>query len=304
VRAFVTGGHGFVGHFLCAHLAEFGDEVVAPHADDVDVTDVEAVRAALHAAVPDAVYHLAGIASVAESWRAPGHVFGVNAGGTLALLDAVRTLPTVPPVLLVSSAEVYGRVAPDAQPIGETLPTGEDRPLVPVTPYAASKAAAELVGIQAFHGWGVPVIRARPFNHIGPGQSPDFAVPAFARRIVEATRTGATALAVGNLGARRDLTDVRDVVRAYRLLLLSGQPGAAYNVCSGRDVPMEDVVRRLLVAAGADLALEVDPDLLRPVDVPVLRGDAGALHAATGWTPTIPLDRSLADVLDDVRTRV
>ena len=298
MRAFVTGGHGFVGRVLCAHLAESGDEVVAPHADDMDVTDVDAVRAALADAAPEAVYHLAGIASVAESWRAPGHVFDVNAGGTLALLDAVRVLPTLPRVLLVSSAEVYGRVTPEA------LPIGEDTPLVPVTPYAASKAAAELLGVQAFHGWGVPVIRARPFNHIGPGQSPDFAVPAFARRIIEATRTGATTLAVGNLSARRDLTDVRDVVRAYRLLLLSGEPGAAYNVCSGRDVPMEDVVRRLLAVADADLALEVDPDLLRPVDVPVLRGDAGRLQAATGWEPSIPLDRSLADVLDDVRTHV
>jgi GDP-4-dehydro-6-deoxy-D-mannose reductase len=298
VRAFVTGGHGFVGRFLCAHLAESGDEVVAPHADDLDVTDVEATRAALADAAPDAVYHLAGIASVAESWRAPGPVFAVNAGGTLAVLDAAHALPTVPRVLLVGSAEVYGRVSPEA------LPIDEDEPLVPVTPYAASKAAAELVGVQAFHGWGVPVIRARPFNHIGPGQSPDFAVPAFARRIVDAVRTGATSLAVGNLGARRDFTDVRDVVRAYRLLVLSGEPGAAYNVCSGRDVAMEDVVRRLLAAADADLALEVDPALLRPVDVPVLRGDAGRLHAATGWEPTISLDRSLADVLDEVRTHV
>lgn len=298
MRAFVTGGHGFVGRFLCAHLAEEGDDVVAPHADELDVTDSEAVRAAVSEAAPDAVYHLAGIASVAESWRAPEHVFHVNAGGTLALLDAVRTSPPVPRVLLVSSAEVYGRVAPEALPIGEAAP------MAPATPYAASKAAAELVGVQAFHGWGVPVVRARPFNHIGPGQSVEFAVPAFARRIVEAAGTGAAALTVGNLMARRDFTDVRDVVRAYRLLVLSGEPGEAYNVCSGRDVLLEDVVRRLLAAAGADLALEVDPDLLRPVDVPVLRGDPAKLQAATGWTPTVPLDRTLADVLDDVRTRV
>ena len=292
MRAFVTGGHGFVGGVLCAHLAEHGDEVVAPPADDVDVTDAVAVRKAFDDAQPHAVYHLAGVASVAESWRDPTGVFAVNAGGTAAVLDAARSLDRPPRVLVVSSAEVYGRVP------AEALPITEEQPFAPVTPYAASKAAAELVAVQAFLGWGLPVVRARPFNHIGPGQSPEFAVAAFAVRITEAVRAGNTALRVGNLTARRDLTDVRDVVRAYRLLVLQGAEGEAYNVCSGRDVVMEDVVRRLLDVAGAELAVEVDPALLRPVDLPVLRGDARKLHAATGWTPEIPLDRTLADVVD------
>jgi len=291
VRAFVTGGHGFVGRFLCAHLAEHGDEVVAPPADEVDVTDRDAVRKALEAAEPHAVYHLAGVASVAESWRDPTGVFAVNAGGTVAVLDAARSLPRPPRVLVVSSAEVYGHVP------AEALPITEEQPFAPATPYAAAKAAAELAAQQAFVGWGLPVVRARPFNHIGPGQSPGFAVAAFAERIVDAMRSGERALRVGNLSARRDLTDVRDVVRAYRLLVLHGAPGEAYNVCSGRDVAMEDVVRMLLEVAGADLEVEVDPALLRPVDVPVLRGDAGRLHTATGWAPEIPLDRTLADVV-------
>jgi GDP-4-dehydro-6-deoxy-D-mannose reductase len=198
----------------------------------------------------------------------------------------------MPRVLVVSSAEVYGRVQPG------DLPLTEDAPLRPVSPYAASKAAAELLAVQAHLGHGLPVVRARPFNHVGPGQSPTFAVAAFAHRIVEARRTGASTLHVGNLTPRRDLTDVRDVVRAYRLLIERGVPGEVYNVCSGRDVAIEDVVRRLLELAGADLELEVDQSLLRPVDVPVLRGDGGRLHAATGWEPAIPLDETLRDVLD------
>ncbi|HEX2040386.1 MAG TPA: GDP-mannose 4,6-dehydratase [Acidimicrobiales bacterium] len=295
MRAFVTGGHGFVGRFLCAHLADHGDEVIAPHADEVDVTDGVAVRKALEQAEPHAVYHLAGVASVAESWRDPTGVFAVNAGGTVAVLDAARALPRPPRVLVVSSAEVYGKVP------SEALPITEEQPYAPVTPYAAAKAAAELAAVQAHLGWELPVVRARPFNHIGPGQSPEFAVAAFARRIVEAVESGAPSLRVGNLSARRDLTDVRDVVRAYRLLVLHGAPGEAYNVCSGQDVAMEEVVRRLLQAAGAELDVEVDPALLRPVDLPVLRGDARKLHAATGWTPEVALDRTLADVVDATR---
>jgi GDP-4-dehydro-6-deoxy-D-mannose reductase len=291
VRAFVTGGHGFVGRWLCAHLEDAGDEVIAPHADEVDVTDPDAVAAAFADARPDAVYHLAGIASVAESWRDPHGVFAVNAGGTLAVLTAAKGLAPRPRVLLVGSSEVYGSVP------AEALPIGEDAPLRPVTPYAAGKAAAELLGVQAFLGWDVPVVRARPFNHIGPGQSPDFVVSAFARRIAEAERSGASTLTVGNLGARRDFTDVRDVVRAYRLLVERGEPGEAYNVCSGRDVAVEELVHRLLALAGADLELVADPDLLRPVDVPVLRGDPGRLRRATGWVPEVPLEATLGETL-------
>jgi GDP-4-dehydro-6-deoxy-D-mannose reductase len=141
------------------------------------------------------------------------------------------------------------------------------------------------------------VVVVRPFNHIGPGQSPNFFVPALAKRIVDARRSGAQALRVGTLTTRRDFTDVRDVVAAYRLLMEQGVLGEVYNVCSGRDVAMSEVAARLLELAGADLALETDPELVRPVDVPVLRGDAGKLRDATGWEPVIPLATTLADVL-------
>jgi GDP-4-dehydro-6-deoxy-D-mannose reductase len=151
--------------------------------------------------------------------------------------------------------------------------------------------------LQAWRGYGQPVIVVRPFNHIGPGQSPNFAVPALAKRIVEARRAGVGTLRVGTLTTRRDFTDVRDVVVAYRLLVLHGTAGTVYNVCSGRDVAISAVADELLALAHAALELVIDPDLVRPVDVPVLRGDAGLLHAATGWSPSIPLAATLADVL-------
>ena len=153
------------------------------------------------------------------------------------------------------------------------------------------------MALQAWRGYGQPVIVVRPFNHIGPGQSPNFFVPALAKRIVDARRNGARSLPVGTLTTRRDFTDVRDVVAAYRLLIEKGTPGAVYNVCSGRDVAMSEVAAQLLELAQADLTLVTDPELVRPVDVPVLRGDAGRLEAATGWRPVIPLATTLADVL-------
>ena len=159
---------------------------------------------------------------------------------------------------MVSSAEVYGVVTP------EQLPLGEDTPTAPASPYAASKLAAEAVALQAWRGYGQPVIVVRPFNHIGPGQSPNFFVPALAKRIVEARRSGARSLPVGTLTTRRDFTDVRDVVAAYRLLVEHGVPGEVYNVCSGRDVAMSEVAAQLLALAGADLTLETDPELVRP----------------------------------------
>jgi GDP-4-dehydro-6-deoxy-D-mannose reductase len=294
VRAYVTGGSGFVGAWLRAHLEEAGDEVVATGAE-VDVTDGRAIAAAMAGARPDAVYHLAALAHVGRSWQEPAEYFRVNAGGTLNVLEAARRCEPPPRVVVVSSAEVYGAVRP------EQLPVTEDEPLRPVSPYAAGKAAAELLAVQAHLGHGLPVVRARPFNHTGPGQAPTFVVPAFARRIVAAQRDGSASLRVGNLSAARDLLDVRDVVRAYRLLAVGGRPGEAYNVCSGEAVVVGDLVRRMLDLAGADLELVEDPELLRPVDVPVMRGDPARLAGATGWRPEVDLDDTLRAVLDEAR---
>jgi len=291
VRAFVTGASGFVGPWLCRHLEASGDEVV-PAGHDRDVTDADSIAEALIASRPDAVYHLAAQSSVGSSWADATGTFRVNVFGTLHVLDAANACPSRPRVLVVSSAEVYGEVSPLALPVAETAP------FRPGTPYAASKAAAELAGLQAFLGRGLEVVRARPFNHTGPGQGPGFVVPALARQVVEASLTGATVLKTGNLTARRDFTDVRDVVAAYRLLIERGSAGEVYNVCSGRSVLLLDLVERLLSLAGADLSVEVAPERLRPVDVPEMRGDPRRLEDLTGWRPAIDLDRTLRDVLD------
>jgi len=296
MKAYVTGASGFVGRWLVAHLDAMGDEVLEVGAA-VDVTDAAAVARSMADAAPDAVYHLAGLAHVQRSWSEPAEYLRVNTGGTLHVLEAARLCAAPPTVLVVSSAEVYGAVRP------EQLPLTEDEPMRPVSPYAASKAAAELVAVHAHLGRGLAAVRARPFNHAGPGQADTFAIPAFARRIVEAQRDGAEVLRVGNLSARRDLVDVRDVVRAYRLLAEHGEGGEAYNICTGRSVEVADVLRHLLDLAGADLRVEVDPDLLRPVDVPELRGDPTRLRDATGWEPQIPLDDTLRAVLAEARAK-
>ncbi len=286
----MTGGRGFVGQWLDEHLRACGDEVVVT-GEEVDVTDVEAVCRNFAEVEPDAVYHLAGWASVGASWHEPAEAFRVNANGTVHVLDAARRLAKPPRVLIVSSAEVYGRVALD------DLPLSEDRPVSPVSPYAASKVAGEVAAQQAFLGYGLPAIVVRPFNHIGPRQSPGFVVSDLAKRIVAAERSGEGVLEMGNPTPRRDLTDVRDVVRAYRLLVERGEPGGTYNVCTGTDVVIGELARRLIELSGADLELRSGEVALRPVDVPALRGDPRRLQAATGWSPEIGLDDTLRDVL-------
>jgi len=297
MRALVTGSDGFVGRWLCPHLESSGDEVTGVTAADADIVDGPAVIDLVTKVAPDAIYHLAGLANVADSWVSPAATFAVNAQGAVNLLDAARRVDPAPRVLLVSSAEVYGAVSP------EGLPLTEETPLRPVTPYAASKVAAEFVGLQAHLGYRVPVIRVRPFNHVGPGQAASFVVRDLARRIVEAERTGAATLAVGNLTPRRDFTDVRDVVRAYRLLVARGEAGEVYNLCSGHAVGIDELAHQLLALAGTDLELVTDPELVRPVDVPVLMGDNSKLRAATGWSPEISLETTLKDVLDETRSR-
>jgi len=297
VRAFVTGGNGFVGTWLVRYLEEQGDEVVAVD-HDVDVRDGAAVLEAMRDAAPEAVYHLAALTHVGRSWNGPEEVLQVNTVGTMHVLQAAQVCTPMPRLLLVSSAEVYGAVDETS------LPAREDTPLAPVTPYAASKVAAEFLGVQAHLAQGLPVVRVRPFNHVGPGQGPGFVVPSLAIRIVEGLRRGGGTVPVGNLSARRDLTDVRDVVRAYRLLVEAGVAGEVYNVCSGRAVGVAELAERMLQLAGVELELVTDPELVRPVDVPVMYGDPSRLRAATGWEPRFELEETLADVLADQMARL
>ena len=281
------------------HLEEQGDEVVSMErtVDGIDIADADALTDAVVAAKPEAVYHLAGAADVGGSWSAPRETFVANALGTLNVLEASREAGAER-VLAVTSADVYGRVT-EAE-----LPLDERQPLRPVSPYAASKVAADALAQQAWLGHKFPVVRVRAFNHLGPGQSDHFVAPSVAARIARNERDGGDEVPIGNMTPRRDVTDVRDVVRAYRLLMEEGEPGAVYNVCRGRAVSVEQIARALLGMAARPMRLVSDPALQRPVDIPVLVGDNGALRRATGWEPTIPLEQTLSDVLADWRARL
>jgi len=296
VRALVTGAHGFVGPYLTAHLEAAGD-AVGGSGPEVDITDADALGTAVAAARPDAVYHLAAASHVGSSWSAPVEVLRTNAEGSLNVLLAAEAAGA-DRVLLVGSAEEYGIVAPDQLPIAETAP------LRPVTPYGASKVAAEVVGLQAFLGRGQPVVLARPFNHLGPGQSDRLVASTLAHQVARNERDGTDVVRAGDLTPRRDFTDVRDVVRAYRLLVTDGTPGEVYNVCRGVDVPVSAVAEALIGRARRPMRVELDPSRLRPVELPVLRGDPGKLRAATGWVPEIPLEQTLSDLLDWWRRRL
>ncbi|HZM30086.1 MAG TPA: GDP-mannose 4,6-dehydratase [Acidimicrobiales bacterium] len=299
MRSLVTGAGGFVGAHLVRHLVEQGDELVEMErmVDGIDVADAEPVTEAIMAAKPQVVYHLAGASDVGGSWSAATETFLANALGTLNVLEAARAAGA-DRVLAVTSADVYGRVSEDE------LPLTEDQPLRPVSPYAASKVAADALAQQAWLGHRLPVIRVRAFNHLGPGQSDRFVAPSLAARIARNERDGGDEVPIGNLTPLRDVTDVRDVVRAYRLLMVDGEPGAVYNVCRGVAVSVQEIAEALLAMARRPMHLVSDPALQRPVDIPVLVGDNGALRRVTGWEPTIPLDQTLADVLADWRSRL
>ncbi len=299
MRALVTGAGGFVGHHLVEHLRSAGDDVLMTDfvVDHLDITDVDALVERFRRDRPEVVYHLAGASDVGGSWATPHATFRANAEGTLNVLFAARE-SGVERVLTIGSADVYGKVTPDE------LPLTEDSPLRPVSPYAASKIAADTVADQAFRGFGQQVVRTRPFNHLGPGQSDKFVAPALAARIATNERSGDPVVKVGNLSPKRDFTDVRDVVRAYRLLVESGTSGDVYNVCSGEAIAIQELAESLIAMATTPMELVPDPDLQRPVDIPVLLGDCSRLVRDTGWQRTIPLDVTLADLLDDMRRRV
>jgi GDP-4-dehydro-6-deoxy-D-mannose reductase len=296
MRALITGGRGFVGGHLAQHLIDAGDEVVVADRE-VDVTDRSAVGEALGRVVPDVIYHLAAMTSVAESWKNPAEFTRVNVLGTAHLLDAAHEVVPDARVVLVSSAEVYGIVRE------EDLPLHEGSPTVPANPYSTSKLEAELVAREAVRTRHQRVVIARPFNHIGPGQSTAFVVPALVRRFLDATAEGIHFIMVGDLSTRRDFSDVRDVVRAYRLLAEWGRPGEAYNVASGHDVALIDVAQEIRRRINPHIEMLVDPELLRPVEIPVTRGSFEKLHDATGWEPMLSLATSLDDIIASERAR-
>lgn len=275
-----------------------GDQVTGvDRADGPDLLDAVGLTDLLSDVQPEVVYHLGGFSDVGGSWAEPLTTFRANADGTMNVLQACIT-SKVRRVLVISSADVYGRVR-----LSE-LPLTEDSPLRPVSPYAASKVAADYLALQAWLGYGLETVRVRAFNHLGPGQTSRFVAPALAERIALNELEGREVVPVGNLTPRRDFTDVRDVVRAYRLLATEADPGEAYNVCTGVDIAVSELAARLVAMANREMRLEEDSELQRSVDVPVLRGSFNRLHKATGWEPRISIDQTLADILEEWRQRV
>jgi GDP-4-dehydro-6-deoxy-D-mannose reductase len=288
MRALVTGANGFVGIHLVEHLRASGDDVIE---SSTDITERERMAAHVAEHNPDVIYHLAAQADVGGSWSAPIPTLRVNIEGTVNVLDAA-VAAGVRRVLAVTSADIYG-------PVEEAdLPLDESQPVRPVSPYGASKASADIMCLAAGLAHGIEVVRARSFNHLGPGQTDKFVASAIASRIVDNERSGETAVRVGNLAARRDFTDVRDVVRAYRLLMTHGQAGDVYHVCSGTDRAVRELADELISMATSEMELVADPELFRPVDLKVLRGDYSKINAATGWSPEIDIHTALRDLLE------
>jgi GDP-4-dehydro-6-deoxy-D-mannose reductase len=283
----VTGSGGFVGRHLMALLGASADVL------DADVTDPENVARAVRDAKPAAIVHLAARSSVAESWSDPAETWRVNTIGTVNLLEVVRHEAPGARVLVVSSCEVYGKAA--------EIPTPEDASPAPLSPYAASKAGAEVAADQAQRSNGLEAVVARPFPHVGPGQDERFAIGSWVRQIARLERTGGGLLRVGDLSVQRDLTDVRDVCRAYALLLDPAVPAETYNIASGTAVPLERVGEILVRLAKVPVTVEQENERLRAVDIPVLHGDPARIEAATGWRAEIALEQSLADALAAAR---
>lgn len=282
---------------MCRHLQAEGDEIVPFVSADsarLDLLDRAAVRACVIESGAEAVYHLAALSNVDRSFQSPDKTIRVNVEGTVNLLDACREAG-VARVLLVGSAAEYGDGS------GSVDLLAEGSPLRPVSPYGASKVAAEYLGLQAHLCGELGVIMTRSFNHTGPGQSANFVVPALARRIATAERLNQIEIVVGRLDSVREFNDVRDVVRAYRLLVSLGVPGEVYNVCSGRAYSIQSVADRLLALARVPLRLQQDSALVRVVESKRLVGDPGKLKLRTGWEPRFDLDQTLADTLDCAR---
>ena len=267
------------------------DELARGRGARVDLLDPAATNSAISEAQPEVVYHLAARAHVVESWEKPAQTLHDNVAMTQNVLDAVRTGAPDAVVVAVASGEVYGPP--------ETLPVDESAPLRPQNPYAVSKAAADLLAGFYADAHGLRVVRARAFNHAGPGQAPIYAIATFARQVAEGLEAGADPVEVvtGNPDTRRDFTDVRDVVRAYRALAEHGEPGEAYNVCSGTPASAAELVAWLGEAAGVPVEHRVDPAKVRAHEVMELRGSHAKLTAATGWEPAIPLRMTLGDTV-------
>jgi len=316
MRLLITGITGFVGshmaEYALAHGAEvFGSSRWRSRTENIehlrsqikliecDLRDLASVRGLLETAEPTHVVHLAAQSFVGASWQTPAETLSTNIISQVNLLEGIRRFSIAPRVLVVGSSEEYGFVCPDELPIRET------NPLRPLSPYAVSKVAQDMMGYQYFMSYGLPIIRTRAFNHEGPRRGEVFVTSNFAKQVaeIEAGMREPT-MSVGDLTPRRDFSDVRDVVRGYWLLLERGEPGEVYNLCSGRSWAIQQVLEFLLEQSRVKrIAVETDPARLRPSDVMILEGDSSKIRKATGWEVEIPFERTLKDLLAYWRQR-
>ncbi|MGC9469258.1 MAG: GDP-mannose 4,6-dehydratase [Anaerolineae bacterium] len=315
MRVLITGATGFVGNHLRTYLLRATNwDIVGTAYPEVpsetspgpreklvglDLRDRQATQSLLAEWPPDYVIHLAAQSHVPTAYEDPWGTLENNILGQLNLLEACVDLALQPRIVVIGSSEEYGRASEDQ------LPITEGHPLRPENPYSVSKVTQDVLGYQYFISYQLPVVRVRPFNHVGPGQSPRFALPAFASQIAE-IEAGLRdpVLLVGNLTPARDFTDVRDVVRAYHLVVTEGRPGEVYNVASGRAQSIQGLVDQLLSLTTAPIEIKTDPERYRPADVPIIYGSAEKLHRDTGWRPLTPLTETVADVLAEWRQRV
>ncbi len=316
MRALITGYTGFVGSHLAEALLERGTEVFAlyrwrsrldnvghlqdqVHLIEGDIADATSMRHALEISRPDEIYHLAAQSFVPTSWSSPGTTLDTNIQGQLNLFEGVRSLGLSPRIQIACSSEEYGLVHPDE------LPITEENPLRPLSPYAVSKVAQDLLAYQYHRSYGLDVVRTRGFNHTGPRRGQVFVCSNFAWQIARIERGDAEAvIRVGNLEAKRDFTDVRDMVRGYMLALEKGKPGEVYNICSGKAWTIQAVLDHLLSRSEVEVRIEADPARMRPSDVPVLDGSNAKFRQATGWQPQIPFEKTLDDLLEYWRRRL
>jgi GDP-4-dehydro-6-deoxy-D-mannose reductase len=314
LRALITGAAGFVGgHLAETILAQPGWEVwgsliaetdrplVVPgvQAITADLREPEQARVLVEAAQPDAVFHLAAQAYVPQAWADPWGTYHTNIRGQLNLLEALDRAKLSARVIVVSSNEVYGLVQP------EDLPLRENSPLRPNNPYAVSKLAQDFMGLEYFLDRKMPVIRVRPFNHIGPRQNERFVAPSFAKQIAEIEwGLREPVLRLGNMSAQRDFSDVRDITRAYVLAQEKGEPGEVYNIGSGQPRSVREMLDVMLAHSSAQIAEEIDPAKLRPSDTPISYADPAKFKRQTGWEPQYSFEQTCVDILNDWRARV
>lgn len=310
-KILVTGISGFAGNYLARKLLDqghqriygtyFSEKSLDTLSDissklelfQLDLMEDEKVLSVIKTVNPDEVYHLAAISAPIQSFDNPKLVMTNNVISQLNLLEAIKKTNIFPKIIIVSSAEVYGNVKP------KDLPINEDTPLRPTNPYAVSKITQDFMGLQYFIAYNMNIIRVRPFNHIGPGQTDKFSTSAFAKKIAEVEKgKREPVLTVGNLEAKRDFTDVRDMVWAYILLMEKGVSGDVYNIGSGKGYQMKEVLGMMLSFSSATIKVESDPNLLRPSDNPELVCDNTKIRNLTGWEPKIPLKETLKDILE------